>query len=376
MSLDTAISLTTVDEVLAFLGEAAERDGIWVYCSRGDATAATVEITATTIILIITGGGAAGTNTLTFAVAANDTIGKLVTVINALVGWEAGRLYPSAAASTDLIITGQIGCLGAVNEQTLLIQDVWLIEQLINRASDFLNRYCHRTLKTTAYTLERYNGEGRKLSLNNYPVTEIDQICQGTINGIQVRHTSTTAYNAYVIVSTLGITLVVDGTAPVVDLTFATNTTLLAMATAINAVAGWTATVANANYNSYPSSQIFRKLNRYALNQDAYLEIPDQPIDDFDVDYDAGIIHLPGSSFSLGFQNIFVSFMAGYVTIPAALEKACIEMVKYKYDLSTKDMSVKSETIGRVYSYTLGDIKKALPDDLMAELESFRAVLV
>ncbi len=376
MSLDTAISLTTVDEVLAYLGEDVERDALWVYCSQGDATAATIQVSGTNLILIITGGVQAGTITINLTLAANDTIGELVAVINALTGWEAGRIYVSAATSTDLIQTGQLGCLGLINEQTLLIQDVWLIEQLINRASDFLNRYCHRTLKSTTYVLERYNGEGRKLHLNNYPVIEIDQLCQGTINAIQVRYVSATAYNAYVIVSTLGVTLVVDGTASVVDLTFATNTTLLALATAINAVAGWTATVANANYNSYPSSQIFMKLNRYALNQDAYLEIPDTPIDDFDVDYDAGIIKLPGSSFAQGFQNVFVSFAAGYATIPAALEKACIEMVKYKYDLSTKDMTVKSEQIGRVYSYTLGDIKQALPDYLLAEIESFRAVLI
>ena len=36
MSLDTAISLTTVDEVLAYLGEDVERDALWVYCSQGD----------------------------------------------------------------------------------------------------------------------------------------------------------------------------------------------------------------------------------------------------------------------------------------------------------------------------------------------------
>ncbi len=379
MSLDTAISLTTVDEVLAYLGESAERDGIWVYCSRGDATAATVEITATTMILIITGGAQAGTNTLTFAAAANDTLGEIVAVINALVGWEAGRLYPSAAASTDLIITGQIPCLGAVNQQTLLILDVYLIEQLINRASDFLNRYTHRTLKTTVYTLERYNGRGRELNLTNYPVTAVVQVCQDTLYAIQVRYTDDSKYNAYVEIdqSVEELKLIQDGTTDLtIDLTDGASDTLAELVVTISAQANWEAEIVNTDYNDYPSSLLFTKLNLYCKNQWVNLEIPDIPIDDFDVDYDAGIINLPASQFSRGFQNIYVSYTAGYVTIPAALEKAAIEMVKYKYDLSTKDLSVKSETIGRVYSYTLGDIKKALPDYLMAEIEYFRAVLV
>jgi len=77
-SLDTAISLTDLDEIKAFLGEDVQKDGLWIYCSQGDATAATVEITDTTIVLIITGGVQAGTNTLTFADADKDSTSSMV----------------------------------------------------------------------------------------------------------------------------------------------------------------------------------------------------------------------------------------------------------------------------------------------------------
>lgn len=378
MSLDTAISLTTLDAILSYMRLNPEVDGLWVYCSQGDATAATCEITDTTMVLIITGGVQAGTNTLTFADADKDTLTELITAINALTGWEAGRIYNASADSTDLVVTGALSCLGSANEVTLKIKDNYLITELINRASDLINRYCNRTLKTTAYTLERYNGEGRKLFLENYPVTAITQICDGTIDAIRVRYTSTTAYNAYVEIDqgSEEIKLIHDGTTDAtIDISSGNDELLSQVVTAINAVSGWEASISNTDYNSYPSSQLYTKFNRFALNQFIYLGIPDEPIDGFEVDYDNGTVDLP-SEFSEGFQNIYVSYTAGYVTIPASLEQICIELVKFKYNLAKKDLTLKSETIGKVYKYELGDLSKALPDHLLAELDLFKKRLI
>ena len=58
-------------------------------------------------------------------------------------------------------------------------------ETLINNASDFLDRHCHRNLKEITHTLERYDGEGDKLILNNYPVSAIVQICSGKLDVIR-----------------------------------------------------------------------------------------------------------------------------------------------------------------------------------------------
>ncbi len=254
-----------------------------------------------------------------------------------------------------------------------------LLELFINNASDFIDRYCHRNLASAAYTLERYNGRGRELNLKNYPVTAIVQICQDTLPAIQVRYTDDSKYNAYVEIDQAAeeLKLIQDGTTDLtIDLSLAANDTLAELVVAITAQANWEAEIVNTDYNDYPSSLLFTKLNLYCKNQWVNLEIPDTPIDDFDVDYDAGIINLPGSRFSRGFQNIYVSYTAGYTTIPGTLQQACLEMVQYKYNLPDKDLSVKSEQIGRVYQYTLGDMKKALPDFLLAEIESFRAVLV
>jgi hypothetical protein len=68
----------------------------------------------------------------------------------------------------------------------------------------------------------------------------------------------------------------------------------------------------------------------------------------------------------------FVTYVAGFTTIPYALEQACIELVKYKYDMSQKDRAVQSEKIGQVYTYTLADLDRGLPQDLKEELALFQ----
>jgi len=379
MSLDTTISLTTADAVLAYLGTESESDGIWIYSDSSGATAATVEVTDTTIILKITGGADAGTNTLTFADADKDTIGELITAINALAGWKSGRIADDDAPSTDLVVTGALSCLGSANEQTLKIVDTALIEDLINRASDFLNRYCNRTLKTTTYTLQRYTAEKRKIYLDNYPVTAIAQISTGRIAAIYVKRTSTTAYNAYARVkssSDEAIELVTDGTIDAtIDISSGANDQLSEVVTAISAVSGWSASIVDSDYNSWPSSLLFEKHNVNCLNVNGELEVPDEVEEGYVTDLDAGIIELQSQP-SRDFQDVFVSYTAGYTTIPTSLEQICIELVKLKYQMRKLNPGVKSEKIGRVYSYTLADLKKALPDDLLEQLDLFRSRLI
>jgi len=351
------MALITVDDVFSYIGHDAEQDAFWVYCSDGTATTATAQVSLGFLILQRDGVNAVAP--LDFTV--HTTITLLVAAINAVANWEAGIICHPSSASSDLLETGQLNVLLAVNEQIIVITGDYLITQLIARATDFLNRICGRTLESAEYTHERYDGGEKKIFLKNWPVSEVTQISSGKMNVIRIRYTSTTAYNAYVIASTLGLTLVVDGTATVADLTFATNATLLAMANAINAVAGWTATVAATAYNGYPSSQLFRKLNRFALNQDISLEIPDGPIDGYEVEYESGILRL-ASGFIWGWRNIFVTYQAGYLAgaIPPLLQQICIELVKNKYNLKDKDASLKSEKIGRVYAYTTGDLDTAL----------------
>jgi len=269
---------------------------------------------------------------------------------NALITLEELKLYLDKSADTD--------------------EDPFF-ELLINNASDFLDRYCGRILKSATYTHERYDGGERKIFLQHWPITDVVQVCSGKLDVVRIKYTSTTAYNAYAKVTTTGIILTVDGT-PLAEKTFATYTTLATMATAIDGESGWEAAVVNSDYNSYPSTQIFQKLNRYALNQYVYLQVPDEPIDDYEIDYDNGILDF-SSVFTSGWRNIFVTYTGGYSTVPGALQQICLELVKYKYNMRKEDTSMKSETMGKVYEYTRAELKDALPPDMIAELELFRS---
>ncbi len=350
------MALVTVDDVLSYLGHDAEQDAFWIYCSDATAVTATAHVSLGFLILQRDGVDVAGTplNLTTLS-----TLTLLVAAINAIANWEAGVICHPSSVSLNLLETGAINCLLAVNEVTFRITGDYLITQLIARATDFLNRICGRNLESASYTHERYDGGEKKIFLQNWPISEVTQISSGTIDAIRIKYTSTTAYNAYVIVSTTGVSLVVDGTAVVLDLTFATRTTLLAMANAINGVAGWEATVTAPDLNSFPSVQLFRKLNCFALNLYMCLEIPDEPLDGYDVDYGSGILRL-ASGFTWGWRDIFVTYTGGYTTIPPLLQQICIDLVKNKYDSIGRDTSLKSEKIGRVYSYTMGDLNKTL----------------
>jgi len=370
------MALVTVEDVLSYLGHDAEQDAFWVYYS-GAAATATAQIVLDKLDLW---HDAVNDANWDLTAAAYDTVGELVAAINVLAGWEAGIICHSGSTSTDLLETGQLDALGSANEQTLIITGDYVINELILAATDLINRCCHKTLEATEHGLERYDGGEAKLFLNNYPVIGVYQVCQGTIDVIRVRCTDTTAYNAYVEVDqgAQTVKLMRDGTTDAnFDISNALYDTLAELATAINGTANWTGTIQNTTYNAYPCTQLFTKYNVYCKDYYNYLKIPDRPIDAFDVDYEDGIIHL-SSEFAEGFQNIYVSYYAGYATIPAALKQICIELVKYKYNLIGKDASLKSEKIGRVYAYTMGDIDAALSGTpgMLADLELFKSRLV
>ena len=79
MSLHT-YALTTLESLKRFMRKSNvdfQIPVLTLYNSSSDATAATYEVTSTTIVLIVTGGANAGTNTLTFADADKDTLDEL-----------------------------------------------------------------------------------------------------------------------------------------------------------------------------------------------------------------------------------------------------------------------------------------------------------
>jgi len=250
-----------------------------------------------------------------------------------------------------------------------------IIQDLVLRASDFIEYYLARKLKSRTYTHERYDGTDKDyLFIDNYPITAIERLSIGTLDAIKIYY-GVDVFNAYAKASTTGVTLVVDGTAGS-ELTFVSYATLLLMANAINGQTGWTSSVAISDYNSWPSALIYPQQNVYAVETYGYLKVPDEPIYDYELDADKGIIYY-STDFDKGFKNIYITYTAGFSTstMPKAIKMACCELVKYKYNQRELDPNLKSEKMGD-YSYAIADLKEALPKDLLMELALFKRPLV
>ena len=256
-----------------------------------------------------------------------------------------------------------------------------LLERYLDRATDYIERYCNRKLKTRSYTKEIYWGNGSQyLELDQYPVTKVSRISMGRTNAFSVTNTGATTWATFEVTAT-GVTLNKDGTEVTTGLTFAGNATMTFLIAAINAVAGlgWTATLMEATIGAKKSSELLIRPGLSCKSPElAYAEMPDDELNDYHLlnpseARNAGIIY-----YSAGFPTgteIFIDYTGGVTSIPYALEDACLTLAAYKYHKSKQDPTLRSENLGD-YGYTTADFKNALPPDLIEEINLFRRILI
>jgi len=371
--------LTSNAEVFAYMGAAAERDAFWLYWG-GAAGTSTVQVNEDTLELV---DPTNGTTSIDITHADYDTLTELIAKINGTTGWVSGLIYVGGADSGDLVPTGVLDAEAEANKQTLKIKDVYLVNQLIERATDLIERWCDRKLLSRDYTREIYYGSGfNTLLLDQYPVTRVSRISIGRTNAFSILNTSTDANFCTVEVTSTTLRVIVDGGTNVDDtaLTLADYATIDLLIAAINALAkGWSITTLSSDTTFRDASEL---LVRPAMNVDtatpAYVEIPDDELNEYKLinpaeDRNYSAIRKPGT-FNPSIEY-FVNYTAGYTSTPATLELACIELVKFKYDKSKADGTKKMERMGNVYEYenfSLADLVDGLPPDLLAELALFR----
>jgi len=390
----SAYALTSLAAARDYIGGVPETNGIWIYCPAAGATAATAEISDTLLTLIITGGASAATKTFDLTAAANDTITELVAAINAyalpatptaVYPWKAGAITNGSALSTDLIVTGAQSALGAANELTLRIDDNYGLTELINRSSDFIEKYCGRRFKTRSYDRVPYVGNGRPaMVLRQYPVTRVYRVSAGRTNAFYV--TNTTAVNfATVEVDSTKVRLNADGT--VSDKTLATYATINLLIAAINATSGWTATLVaegtrcpyytGSDGTTKVSELIPMPAQRCMSPNVAYVEVPDDDIDDYQVigggmdeDRDAGMLYRAGG-WANG-ETFLIDSVCGFSTIPSCLEEACLMLVKYAKDKASHSSDIQSEGLGD-YQYSIGVLGNTFGKEMLDQIKMFRA---
>lgn len=368
-------ALTTVDEAAAYIGDVPDKDAFWLYCNAADATAATAQINDLTATLIITGGTSAGTTTITFTTSTTNTISEMVAYINTVTGWAAGAICHADADTGDLIPTGAVSVLGAANETTFKIKDTLTVERLVDRATDLIERYTGRKLVSRPYTHERYWGNGTKrLVLAQYPVTRVAAAKEGRTSAFGIKNTTATS-TAYVEVTDTLVRLTADGTTS--DITIASYATITLLIAAIEAVSGWDCSTPATDVGAKAASELLPSYGaRYCKGAEVDVEIADEYLDDYaleggtDATSSSGVIYNP-AGWMRGVEY-HISYVAGYATIPYALEMACLELVKYKWDATKASGVYKSESLGD-YSFTLADFAKGMSDDTRKTLDLFRS---
>ncbi len=225
--------------------------------------------------------------------------------------------------------------------------DDTLIGYLISRATDAIERYCNRTLRSADYR-EYYNGTGeRELLLKEYPVTAVSALSIGRANALSITNSNSDAWQARVTITSTEMTLYIDGGSNAGDDTLTLSSyTVSTIVDAIIALGkGWNASVVTSDYAVYDADELLPAFGLNCLDRQVYAQAPIWTPHDFTVTPELGTIALSCEIFTSGIQNIVIRYTAGYVVTPADLEQICIDLTNIYYTGRKHDLSLKAERL-------------------------------
>ena len=379
-------ALTTVDNFLTYRGQGLNpRDMLMITndTDGGATTSATIEVTSS--LIRCTTNVTANTVTL----ASYTSITLLAAAINALgEGWVATvELGAGSGTPADLEVAASQNSLST----TIFLSGVdrGAVEQAINAASDAIEAATGRRFASQTYS-QRYTGKGLKnLTLRHRPVTAVGRVAIGRVAVINVTNSSTDAAQATVSVTDVAVFFNVVGGVndSTQNASFATNTTMTAMVAAINALGnGWTANLVGSVAGTWATLDLLQFSPRNALNIGNELHVPAENVAEYDVQGDVGRLTLRGPRggygrldygsstgglghggpiypltaekippfWPVGMHNIFVSYTAGYATVPADVVQVCHELAGNYLSMAMRETGLGSESVAG-HSYSSGD---------------------
>lgn len=237
------------------------------------------------------------------------------------------------------------------------------MQDIVNAASDTIERYCNRVFAATAYD-ELIDGTGDcNIFVNNFPIIQIDRIAWNTANVIQVRNTDTGVSRASFRMTadsstppkpgTLVLVSVKNGTTTTRTINLTTTATMADLATAINAYSadGWAASALGV-YSTWSVADLYplqgaRECRWYGA---AYLELHAWSLPQFDFRPESGEIVSP-FGFGRGYRNIRVLYTGGFATIPEPIQQACAALACAVFNSRNVNANLQSENLGG-YSYS------------------------
>jgi hypothetical protein len=283
------------------------------------------------------------------------------------------------------------------------------VNSLITACSWAITRYCKRQFVSQTYD-ELYNGNAqRQLVLRNYPLQSVQSVRYRPVTVLKITNNLAANVQARVSVLSTGLKLVSVAagvtTTVTTGLTFATNVSLTALTSAVNAVGnGWSATVVGdtTNYGGWPSADLYCPNGISGSNDPgvegqgalqcvagsyAELKMHTYELQGWQPDTRQGwllraipytdpeLLHPEDLIWPLGVNNFRVQYTSGYATVPDDVQEACAEWVSELYNLAQRDpallhqVPVNSTTSG--WSSVVSG-KYGPPENVRAILTTYR----
>jgi hypothetical protein len=263
------------------------------------------------------------------------------------------------------------------------------INTLISACSKAVQRYCRRDFTATSYD-ELYSGNGqRRLVLREYPLLSVESVRYRPVTVLKIQNTATsTNQQARVTVTATGLQLlrVASGVKAVdTSVTWASNLTLTAVATAVNALGnGWSAQVIG-DYANWPSADLRTPQGALtAWGQFAELKMHTYELAGYQIDERRGwllraipytdpeLLHPEDLIWPVGINNFRIQYTAGYNTVPEDVQEACAQWVAKLFFTTMRDPGLARQTIEHSGSYLVESLTAHPPGDLAILLAPYR----
>jgi hypothetical protein len=228
------------------------------------------------------------------------------------------------------------------------------LPSLISAASRAVESYCGRSF--TAADRDDVVNADDGLAFLYPPIIRVNAIMGGLSTALTLTATGELATVALIEagdtapweVTTrtgLRLTRTASGVTTTATVLFASNLTIDAMATAINLLSGWAATVA-AGFGAWPSSSLWADGSRFAASPvSTWLGVFASPAGVTAVDRQTGIVDIDASDW------IRASYRSGFETIPADVQEAVLQTIRSVVN-ATDSAGVTEERLGD-YAYKL-----------------------
>ena len=351
-------------------------DALAVYDDLTNNTTSTIQVTNTGITLV---GDDEGTDTVTFAGLAADTLEDLRTsLLAANANLQITILAADEVAATDLVRLAPVNIAGQSNEKTLKAENAALLDLLIEGTLAGIEAFLGRNLFSATYRERVYPSSGL-VTFKQPNVTRVDQFSVDPDDAIAVTYSGSDTM-AHVEVSSASVILrSFNATTTTTSLSRSTYSNTATMAAAIDAVSGWSATARV----TVPTDRLIDTPAWDAKDTSVELQYWTDYDGEYEVDYEEGQlrIRIPSYTGGIWYRGMgSVLYQAGYTELPRDIEQVLLTLIKSSYDATKRDGSVIAERLGD-YSYQLaqeslsGGVSKANIASQLAVLDRYRRML-